>query len=34
MIVSGLAVLAIAALAAAIPAWRASRVDVASQLHL
>ena len=31
MIVSGLAVLAIAALAAAIPAWRAARVDVASQ---
>jgi len=33
MIVSGLAVLAVAALAAAIPAWRAARVDVVSQLH-
>ena len=33
MMVCGLAVLAIAALAAAIPAWRAARVDVASQLH-
>jgi ABC-type antimicrobial peptide transport system permease subunit len=33
LIASGLSVLLIAGLAAAIPAWRASRVDVASQLH-
>ena len=33
MMVCGLAVLAIAVLAAGIPAWRAARVDVASQLH-
>jgi putative ABC transport system permease protein len=31
--VSALAVVSIATVAAAIPAWRASRVDVASQLH-
>jgi putative ABC transport system permease protein len=33
MIASAAAVLSIAALASAIPSWRAARVDVASQLH-